>query len=136
MVLNKNGIANLLSVRLLEAEGYKIEYKTRGYWTVTTPNVGPFAGGRRIQDWVQDQGWLDSVIIFQRESEGVIQGYPYIQADDPKGVALLQTTIRQAYDVAYERYSKKEVEGSILSQQVQARLGYPLFIILHQVNYS
>jgi hypothetical protein len=76
------------------------------------------------------------VIIFQRESEGVIQGYPYIQADDPKGVALLQTTIRQAYDVAYERYSKKEVEGSILSQQVQARLGYPLFIILHQVNYS
>ena len=113
MVLNKNGIANLLSVRLLEAEGYKIEYKTRGYWTVTTPN--------------------GEVIIFHREDEGVLQGFPYIKMDaNPKGVALLQTTIRQAY----ERYSKKEVEGSILSQQAQARLGYPLFIILHQVNYS
>ena len=102
MWLNENGIANLLSVGLLEAEGYKIEYKTGGDWTVTTPN--------------------GEVIIFQRESEGVLQGFPYIKADaDPNGVALLQTTIRQAY----EGYSKREVERSILSREAQARLGYP-----------
>jgi len=74
MWLNENGIANLLSVGLLEAEGYKIEYKTGGDWTVTTPN--------------------GEVIIFQRESEGVLQGFPYIKADaDPNGVALLQTNL-------------------------------------------
>jgi hypothetical protein len=51
------------------------------------------------------------VIIFQSESEGVLKGFPYIKADaDPNGVALLQTTIRQAY----EGYSKREVERSIL----------------------
>jgi hypothetical protein len=51
MWLNPNGIANLVSVGLLEAEGYTIEYKTGGDWTVTTPT--------------------GEVIIFQHEDEGV-----------------------------------------------------------------
>jgi hypothetical protein len=68
-----------LSAGLLEAEGYKIEYKTRGDWIVTTPT--------------------GETIVFQRESEGVLQGFPYIKMDkNPMGVALLQTTIREAYE--------------------------------------
>ena len=55
MWLNPDGIANLLSAGLLEAEGYKIEYKTGGDWIVTTPT------GEKI--------------VFQRESEGVLQGH-------------------------------------------------------------
>jgi hypothetical protein len=72
----------------------KDTWLSTGDWTVTTPN--------------------GEVIIFRREDEGVLQGFPYIKMDaNPKGVALLQTTIRQAY----EGYSKNEVEGSILSNR-------------------
>ena len=48
MWLNPDGIANLLFAGLLEAEGYKIEYKTGGDWIVTTPT--------------------GETIVFQRES--------------------------------------------------------------------
>ncbi len=75
MWLNPDGIANLLSAGLLEAEGHMIDYKTGGDWTVTTPT------GEKI--------------VFQRESEGVLQGFPFIKMNEnPTGVALLQTTIR------------------------------------------
>ena len=90
MWLNPDGIANLLSAGLLEAEGHMIEYKT------------------------QDRGRLDSYysycekIVFQRKSEGVLQGFPYVKMNEnPTGVALLQTTIREAY----EGFSKGEVKG-------------------------
>ena len=69
MWLNPDGIANLLSAGLLEAEGYTIEYKTGGDWTVTAPT------GEKI--------------VFQRESEGVLQGFPFIKMNEnPTGVAL------------------------------------------------
>ena len=56
------------------------------------------------------------------QSEGVLQGFPYIKmGKNPMGVALLQTTIREAY----KGESKGEVTGAILTREAQGRLGNP-----------
>ena len=61
-------------------------------------------------------------LVFQREGECVLQGFTYIKMNfNPKGVALLQTTIREAY----EGFSKGEVKGAILTREGQAKLGHP-----------
>jgi len=78
MWLNPDGIANLLSAGLLEAEGYTIEYKTGGDWTVTTPT------GKKI--------------VFQCESEGVLQGFPYIKMNENPMLSYRQQSVRPTKD--------------------------------------
>ena len=38
--LNKKGIANLISIAMLEASGYIVSTHTKGEWKVTTPQLG------------------------------------------------------------------------------------------------
>ena len=55
--LNENGIANLISIPKLEADGYVVKTDTKGEWQVFTPEGG--------------------TIPFQRD-KGMCVGMPYI----------------------------------------------------------
>jgi hypothetical protein len=56
--LNRNGIANLLSLPQLEDNGFTVSYHTGGNWIITTP-----------------QG---KDITFHHEPDGVCCGFPYL----------------------------------------------------------
>ena len=88
-------IANIVSMGMLEKEGYNISYDTGGTWIVTTPS-----GGK---------------IKFKRGT-GAYYGIPYIDmSNNVKSVSMLYTV-----RVNYEGYKKKEVDVDILSHKVQA----------------
>ena len=57
MWLNENGIANLISIPKLEADGYIVRTDTKGEWQVVTPEGG--------------------TILFKRD-KGMGVGMPYI----------------------------------------------------------
>ena len=63
MWLNEMGIANLLSIPMLENAGYIVSTHTKKYWVVITPK--------------------GNTITFKRDS-GVCQGMPYIDLRDNK----------------------------------------------------
>jgi hypothetical protein len=71
MWLNRNGIANLLSISQLEEDGYVIDYNTKRDWVVTTP-----------------QG---DEIRFKRDT-GLCNRMPYIDLRESRaGVIMLET---------------------------------------------
>ena len=69
--MNEEGIANLISIPMLEADGCKVSMTTKKDWIVRTP------AGKEI--------------VFKRES-GVYKGMPYIDLrEHMSGFALIET---------------------------------------------
>jgi hypothetical protein len=69
-----NGIANLLSLPQLEADGFTVSCHTGENWIVTTPQ------GKEI--------------TFHQEENGVCRGFPYINMQSTDAAAMIQT-VRQ-----------------------------------------
>ena len=96
----KKGIANLLSVPMLESLGYKILSHTDRNWEVVTP------GGETIK--------------FKRDS-GMCKGMPYVDLHDHKeGLVMIETVEKN-----FEGFTKREIEKVILARKVQSRIGHP-----------
>ena len=92
--LNGNGIANLISIPKLEADGYVVRTDTKGEWHVVTPK--------------------QETIPFKRE-KGMCVGMPYIDLRDFKqGLVLIETICRNMGGFTHE-----EIEGANLSRQTQ-----------------
>ena len=90
MWVMEHGIANIISMDLIEKEGYKILYDTGGMWIVTTP------AGENIN--------------FKRVT-GVYFVMPYIYiSKNAQAVNMLHT-----FRMNYEGYTKEEVEAVILA---------------------
>ena len=69
--LNEQGIANLLSVPMLEEAGYIVSSHTNKDWEVTTPK---------------------GVTITFRRDTGICKGMPYIDlCEENTGIAMIQT---------------------------------------------
>ena len=98
--LNERGIANLLSVPMLEEAGYIVSLHTKKYWEVTTP---------------------EGVTITFRRDTGICKGMPYIDLREEKtGLAMIQT-IRQNF----EGFTEREVLQATLAREVLPRIGHP-----------
>jgi hypothetical protein len=98
--LVRNGIANLLLLPQLEADGFMVSYHTGGNWIVTTPH------GKEI--------------TFHQEEDGVCRGFPYIDMQSKAAMAMIQT-VRQHY----EGFTKREVQVAIAARKAQAMTGHP-----------
>jgi hypothetical protein len=98
--LVRNGIANLLSLPQLEADGFTVSYHTGGNWIVTTLQ------GREI--------------TFHQEKNGVCRGFPYIDMQSLDAVAMIQTVRQQ-----YEGFTKREVQDATTARKAQAMTGHP-----------
>ncbi len=98
--LVRNGIANLLFLPQLEADGFTVSYHTRGNWIVTTPH------GKEI--------------TFHREENGVCRGFLYIDMQSKAAVAMIQTVCQQ-----YKGFTKREVQDAIAARKAQAMTGHP-----------
>jgi len=101
MWLNRNGIANLLSIPQLEEDGYVIDYNTKRDWTVTTPQ------GKRI--------------IFKRDT-GLCNRMPYIDLEDlgDEGVMMLETVRKNM-----EGFTKRQLDKAVLARKAQAMVAHP-----------
>ena len=100
MWLNRNGIANLLSIPQLEQDGYIINYNTKRDWVVTT-----------------SQG---KEIIFKRDT-GLCDRMPYIDLrEHQEGVIMLETVRKN-----FEGYTKRQVKKAILAREAQAMVAHP-----------
>ncbi len=95
-----NGIANLLSLPKLEADGFMVSYHTGGNCIITTPQ------GKEI--------------TFHHKENGVCRGFPYNDMHSTNAVAMVQT-IRQRY----EGYTKHKVQDAIAACKAQAMIGHP-----------
>ena len=101
MWYNPVGIANILSLPLLEKSGYKMQYQTDGEWEVYVPGA-------------------DRPITFKRDT-GICDGMPYIGLRDSKeGVNFIQT-VRDNY----EGFTKRDVLDAKLARRAQAMIGHP-----------
>jgi hypothetical protein len=98
--LVRNGIANLLSLSQLEADGFTVSYHTGGNWIVTTPQ------GKEI--------------TFHCEENGMCRRFPFIDMHSTNAVAMVQT-VRQRY----EGYTKRKVQDAIAARKAQAMIGHP-----------
>jgi hypothetical protein len=96
----RNGIANLLSLPQLEADGFTVSYHTGGNWILTTPH--------------------GNEITFHREENGVCCGFPYIDMQSKAAVAMIQTIHQH-----YEGFTKREVQDAIAARKAQAMTGHP-----------
>ena len=83
--LNKQGIANLLSIPMLEASGYVVFSHTKKDWVVFTSK------GKKI--------------VFKRDT-GVTKGMPYINLHTNKAGLVMIETVRKNF----VSYAKKEIE--------------------------
>ena len=97
--LNKNRVANLLSIPQLEEDGYRIKYDTQGDWEVFTPE------GKRI--------------VFQRDT-GVCKRMPYLDLRKHKGGFALIETVRKNF----EGFTKRQIKKAILAREAQAMTGH------------
>ena len=98
--LNKNGIANLISIPMLEADGYVVRTDTKGEWQVLTPE--------------------GKIIPFKRDT-GMCVGMPYIDLRDyEQGLVLIETIRKNMGGFTHE-----EIVGDKLSGQTQGRVGNP-----------
>ena len=69
--MNERGIANLLSVLILEEDGYIVSSHTKKEWEVTTP---------------------EGVTITFRRDTGICKCMPYIElCEENTGIAMIQT---------------------------------------------
>jgi hypothetical protein len=98
--LVRNGIANLLSLPQLEADGFTISYHTGGNGIVTTPQ------GREI--------------TFHQEKNGVCCRFPYIDMQSTDAVAMIQTVRQQ-----YGGFTKHKVQDATAARKAQAMTGHP-----------
>ena len=98
--VNKNGIANLLSIPMLEKAGYVVTTHTKKDWKVISPE--------------------GEEIVFARDT-GLCEGMPFIDLrEQSRGWALIET-VRNNYD----KFTQKEIEKATLARKVQARIGNP-----------
>mmetsp|Transcript_4507 Transcript_4507/g.6406 ORF Transcript_4507/g.6406 Transcript_4507/m.6406 type:complete len:231 (-) Transcript_4507:100-792(-) len=99
--LNKQGIANFLSIPQLEEEGYKVQYETDvTQWTVTTPQ------GKKI--------------VFKQDT-GLCNCIPYIDMRKVSEAVAMVQTVRGNF----EGFTKKEVEKAIQARRLQAMMAHP-----------
>ncbi len=98
--LMRNGIANLLSLPQLKADGFTVSYHTGGNWIVTTPH--------------------GNEITFHQEEDGVCRSFPYIDMQSKAAVAMIQT-VRQRY----KGFTKRKVQDAIGARKAQAMTGHP-----------
>merc|ERR1711957_654288 len=98
--VNENGIANLLSIPMLEKAGYKVSSHTDKNWSVFTPE------GDEIE--------------FKRDT-GVTEGMPYIdlRTTGKAGLALIETIAKNM-----EGFTRKEVKRAKESRIMQGRIGH------------
>ena len=98
--LNERGIANLLSIPMLEKAGYIVITHTKKKWKVISPE--------------------GEEITFKRDTE-LCEGMPFIDLrKQQKGWAMIETMRRN-----YEKFTQKEIEKATLARKVQARIGNP-----------
>ena len=101
MWINTTGIANLLSIPVLEATGYKVRYSSGSDWIVTTPEGDD--------------------IVFKKEKTGVTMGMPYIDIrEHTAGVAMLQTVQDNI-----KNFTPQEIKDATIAREAQAKLGHP-----------
>ena len=74
MWLKKKGIANLISIPMMEASGYIVLTHTHAYWVVTPPDVKD---------------------ITLKRDNGVCTGMPYIDICDQKEGLVMIETVRK-----------------------------------------
>ena len=108
MRVNEKGMANLLSIPCLEADGYNILYDTKKEWVVTTPK------GTRIK--------------FKQDT-GLYKGMPYIDMRQFKeGAIMIETVCKN-----FENFTKKEIEVAKLSRDIQSIIGHPPDKVFKQI---
>ena len=96
--LNENGIAKLLSIPKLEADGYVLRTNTKGEWKVVTPE------GETIP-LKRDKGMrVEMLYIDLREFK--------------QGIVLIETVSKNMGGFTHE-----EIEGAKLARQMQGRVG-------------
>jgi hypothetical protein len=98
--LVRNGIANLLSLPQLEADGFTVSYHTGGNWIITTPH------GKEI--------------TFHREENGMCRGFLYIDMQSKVAVAMIQIVHQR-----YKGFTKREVQDAISACKAQAMTSHP-----------
>ena len=87
MWVDEQGMANLLLIPSLEADGYNISYNTKKEWVVTTSNR--------------------TRIKFKQDT-GLCKGMPYIDMRNFKEGAIMIKTVRKNF----ENFTKKEIEAA------------------------
>jgi len=104
MWLVESGIANLLSVPHLEADGFKVKY-TDDLWTTTTPE--------------------GHVIPFKKDT-CKCRGFPYIEMGSLTALALLQSMAKvETVRGNYEGLTKWDVKKAVLARKTQTMVGRP-----------
>ena len=104
MWLVESGIANLLSIPQLEADGFKVEYSTN-LWTVTTPE--------------------GHVISFKKDT-GKCHSFPYIEMGSLTALALLQSVAKvETVRGNCEGFTEQDVKKAVLARKAQAKVGSP-----------
>ena len=99
--LNEHGIANLLSITMLEKAGYKVSMHTDIDWVVTNP-----------------QG--ENIII--KRDTGICGGMPFLNLRSHKktGVAMIER-VRENY----RNYTEGEITKANMARKTQARISNP-----------
>ena len=92
MWYNKHGMANLLSVPMLEADGYTISTHTQGDWVVTSPR-GTEITFKRDTGMTRGMSYID----VRKYQQGIsmiemIRGMPYVDARERQnGISMIKT---------------------------------------------
>ena len=103
--LNKDEIANLISIPMLEVDGYKVSMTTNKDWIVRTPS--------------------GEEIVFKQDS-GVCKGMPYIDLrKHMSGFALIETIEGNIDKFRAGGGSDDEIKKAMLSRKIQNRIGCP-----------
>ena len=97
---NKHGMENLLSVPMLEADGYAVSTHTQGDWVVTSPK--------------------GTKITFKQDT-GMTRGMPYIDVrEHQQGIGMIKTVRKN-----FEGVTKRQLNKAIMARVLQRRIGHP-----------
>ena len=98
--LNEQGVANLISIPMLEKDGYSVSKTTTGDWKVVTP------GGDTIPF---------------KQDKGLTVGMPYIDLrEHQEGLAFIETVCKNMAG-----FTPQEIEKAKLSRETQGRVSHP-----------